>query len=213
MSYNIFKTIRNSIKYWYIPLIVGLLFIGVGIYTFMSPMESYSALSTIFSISFLFIGLSEIFFSIANRDEIDNWGWTLIFGIFTFVLGVLLVMNPAISMTTLPIYVGFLVLFRSIGGISFAIELKNNGILDWGNLMVIGVLGVLFSFVLIWNPLFGGMTIVFWTGLAIISAGIFSIYLSLKLKKIKSIPSKISSALKKEYEAIKQEIQAELKQN
>jgi len=213
MSDNVFKTIRNSIKYWYIPLLVGLLFIGVGIYTFMSPMESYAALSTIFSISFLFIGLSEIFFSIANRDEIDNWGWTLIFGIFTFILGVLLVMNPVISMTTLPIYVGFLVLFRSIGGISFAIELKNNEILDWGNLMVIGVLGVLFSFVLIWNPLFGGMTIVFWTGLAIISAGIFSIYLSLKLKKIKSIPGKISKDLKNKYEFIKQEIQNELKQN
>ena len=213
MSYNIFKTIRNSIKYWYIPLIVGLLFIGVGIYTFMSPIESYSALSTIFSVSFLFIGLSEIFFSIANRDEIDNWGWTLIFGIFTFVLGVLLVMNPAISMTTLPIYVGFLVLFRSIGGISFAIELKNNGILDWGNLMLIGVLGVLFSFLLLWNPFFAGITIVFWTGLSLISGGIFSIYLSLKLKKINAITSEISSGLKNKHDAIKQEIQEELKQN
>ena len=212
MDHIFFKTIRNSIKHWYIPFLVGLIFLGIGIYTLTSPLASYLALSLIFSLSFLFSGLAEIFFSIANRKEIDNWGWTLIFGSVTFLLGVLLVMNPAISKTTLPFYVGFLVLFRSIGGVSYAIELKNYGILDWGNLMLIGVLGVLFSFLLIWNPLFGGMTIVLSTGLALISGGIYSIYLSLKLKKLNAISSKISKHLKIKYEAIEKEIQHELEQ-
>jgi len=207
---NFLKTVTNTVKYWYIPLIVGLIFIGIGVYTIISPLESYLALSILFSLSFLFSGISEIIFSISNRKEIDNWGWTLTFGILTFLLGVLLVMNPVISITTLPIYVGFVMLFRSIMGISYALELKNYGVLDWGNLMVLGILGLLFSFVLIWNPLFAGMTIVFWTGLALISGGAFSVYLSFKLKKIKSLPNKISDDLKNRYNAIKQEVQNEL---
>ena len=82
---NFFKTVKNTVKYWYIPLIIGLTFIGTGIYTLVSPLESYVALSIIFSLSFLFSGLAEMVFSVANRDEIDNWGWTLAFGILTFL--------------------------------------------------------------------------------------------------------------------------------
>ncbi|HBH22923.1 MAG TPA: hypothetical protein DDY13_05810 [Cytophagales bacterium] len=206
------KTVTNTVKHWYIPLIVGLIFIGIGIYTLISPLESYLALSIIFSLSFLFSGLAEIIFSISNRNEIDNWGWTLAFGILTFLLGVLLIVNPAISMTTLPLYVGFIVLFRSIMGISYALELKNYGVLDWGNLMAVGILGVLFSLILIWNPVFAGYSIVLWTGLALIAGGVFSIYLSLKLKKIKNIPVQISKELKEKYKVIKEEIQNELNQ-
>ncbi len=206
MTGSFFKTIKSSIRHWYIPLLVGVIFIGIGIYTFMSPLESYLALALLFTISFLVSGLAEIIFSISNRREIDNWGWTLIFGLLTFILGVLLLLNPAISLITLTFYVGFLLLFRSVGGISYSIELKNYGILNWGYLMTIGILGVLFSFFLIWNPLFAGMTLVFWTGMAFISAGVFSIYLSLQLRKLKSIPSK----LKSKYDAINEEIKNEL---
>lgn len=210
MKRNFIKTIESSIKHWYVPLIVGALFVIIGIYTLVSPLESYVALAIVFSISFLVSGLSEIIFSISNRHEMDNWGWNLTFGIFTFLIGLLLVANPEISITTLPFYVGFLVLFRSIMGISFAIELKNYGILDWGNLMAISVLGVLFSFLLLWNPLFAGMTIVFWTGLALITIGIFSVLLSFKLKKLNTMPDKISQKLKNKYNDLRQEIQDEL---
>ncbi len=51
MSTQIFKMVRNSIKYWYIPLIVGIILIGLGIYTFTSPQESYLALALLFSLS------------------------------------------------------------------------------------------------------------------------------------------------------------------
>lgn len=206
------KTVTNTVKYWYIPLIIGIIFIGIGIYTLFSPLESYLTLSILFSLSFLFSGLFEIIFSISNRKEIENWGWTLAFGILTFLIGVLLIMNPELSMTTLPLYIGFVVLFRSIMGIGYALELKHYGLLDWGNLMVISILGLIFSLILIWNPLFAGFTIVFWTGLAIIFIGIFSVYLSFRLKKIKKISNNISKDLKDKYYSIRIEIENELKQ-
>ncbi len=204
------KTVTNSVKHWYIPLIVGLIFLGVGIYTLVTPLASYLALSIVFSLSFLISGISEITFSISNRNEIDNWGWTLIFGILTFVLGILLLMNPEISIETLPLYIGFLVLFKSIAGISFAIELKNYGVKSWANLLILSIIGLILAFILIWNPILAGMTIVFWTGITIISGGIFGIYLSLKLKKINDIPSKISKELKDRYQSIKKELKEEV---
>ena len=48
MNGTFIKTIKNSIEHWYIPLMVGLIFTGVGIYTLTSPLESYLALAIIF---------------------------------------------------------------------------------------------------------------------------------------------------------------------
>jgi uncharacterized membrane protein HdeD (DUF308 family) len=187
MEKQLLKTVRTAIKQWYIPFIVGLIFICAGIWTFLSPLESYLTLSLVFSLAFLISGIFEIVFSISNRKEIDNWGWTLIFGIATMLIGILLLVHPEISITTLPLYVGFLLLFRSIGGVSYALDLKDYGVIDWGYLMAVGILGIIFSFILIWNPVFAGATIIFWTGITLIAGGVFSIHLSLKLRKLKKL--------------------------
>ncbi len=205
------KIANNAIKHWYIPLIVGIIFLFAGIYTLFSPLESYLALSIIFSMSFLFSGIVEIVFSISNRHSVDNWGWTLTFGIVTSLFGILLLMNPQISITTLPFYVGVVILFRSIVGISYAIDLKKYKILEWGNLMIVAVLGLLFSFILISNPAFAGLTIVVWTGIALISGGIYNVYLAFKLKKLNEKSDKIPEELKEKYASIQKEIESEIK--
>ncbi len=184
MSTNIFESLGNAVKHWYVPLIVGLLMIGVGVWTFTSPMESYLALAIIFSVSFLVSGLMETYFSFANRKTLKNWGWSFALGFITLLVGFLLVRDPAITMVTLPFYVGFMLLFRSISSIGYAYDLKEMGVMDWGNLLVIGILGLLFSFFLLWNPAFAGMTIVIWTGLAFLFSGIYSVYLAIRLRKV-----------------------------
>jgi len=206
MRKSIFKTFNDTIKHWYIPAIVGSIFIVVGIYTFASPATSYVALSILFSLSFLFSGISEIVFSLTNRNEMDNWGWVLAFGILTTVIGGLLLSNPAVSMATLTFYVGFSILFRSISALSFSLDLKDYGIGDWGALMALGVIGLIFSIIMIWNPAFAGMTIVIWTGLAFITTGIFSLYMAFKLKKLNELPQKMSEDLKLRHRQLQQEI-------
>lgn len=179
-----FENIAKSIKNWWVPLVIGILLVGTGIYTFLSPLKSYLALAIIFSITFLTSGLLEVAFSIANRETIKGWGWSLTFGILTTIVGGVLLFNPELSMVTLPLYVGFVILFRSIASIGWAIDIKEFGISSWKSILFLGILGVILAMIVIWNPLAGGLTVVFWTGLAFITAGVFSIYLAFKLRKI-----------------------------
>ena len=58
---NLLNTLINSIKHWYVPLILGILFLVFGIYIFTVPLETYVTLSILFSISFITSGLFEIF--------------------------------------------------------------------------------------------------------------------------------------------------------
>ena len=120
METLILKKIKNAVKLWYIPLFVGLFFVIVSFVTFASPEGSLLALAVLFSLSFMLNGLSEIFFSIANKDQLENWGWTLAFGVITFIAGLMLFVNPKLSVTTLAFFIGFVILFRSIAAIGFA---------------------------------------------------------------------------------------------
>jgi len=199
MSLHFFKTVQRTIKHWYLPLLAGIVLIALGIWTFKEPVDSYVALAFLFSLGFVLSGLFESIFSIVNRDVIDSWGWHLAMGIITLIVGVLMFMNPEITMLTLPFYVGFVILFRSMNAIGVALDLKSYGILDWGNIMAVGIVGIFLAFVLLWNPLFAGLSIVIWTGIALVIAGILNIMISFKLKKIHDIPKTISKDLKREF--------------
>jgi len=207
MAQTFFKTVKNSIKYWWISLIIGLVFIAAGIFSFISPVEAYETLAVVFSISFLISGIFEISFAIANKDELDHWGWTLAYGILTAVIGFFLIANPILSFEVLAYYVGFLVLFRAISGFSYAFELKNYGSKDWGTTFVFSILGTIFAFIILSAPQLAGLTAVIWVGMALIFIGFIAIFIAFQLKKIKNLKHGIPNELREKYEDIKRQIQ------
>jgi len=180
------NSLLQSSRHWYLLLILGIILIIVGIWVFSTPVVSYATLSLLFAFSFFVTGILEIIYAVSNRKEMNNWGWSLVGGIIDLVIGILLISLPLTSMLFLAFYVGFGILFRSVMAIGQAINLKTQKAGDWGYLLLIGILGLLFSFILIWNPLFAGFTIVFYTGMAFLIVGIFEIYFSFRLRKIRS---------------------------
>ncbi|VTP93967.1 HdeD family acid-resistance protein [Sphingobacterium daejeonense] len=187
---NLLKSFTNSIKHWYLPLILGVIFILCGIYVYTTPLETYLALSLVFSISFIISGLSDIFFSIQNSKVVNGWGWYLVSGIFSLVMGIYLVSYPQISMVILPFVAGFTLLFRSFQLLGFSLDLKDTGIISWGNLAILSVLGILLSFMLLANPIFSGLSLVVLTASSFIFVGIASVVLAFDLKKIQNYPTK-----------------------
>jgi uncharacterized membrane protein HdeD (DUF308 family) len=210
MSATFVKSVQTAVKFWYIPLIVGLIFIGTGIYTFFQPVTTYLVLVWLFSFSFLISGIFEILFALLNRKQIDNWVWILAAGLINAILGAILLSRPEVSIAILPLYVGFGILFRSIAAIGYGFDLKQYGVQGTGNLIFIGILGVVFGTLVIFNPVFGAINIIFWTAISFIISGLYSVDFALKLKKLKSYSDRISPELKEKYEQIKAEVQAQL---
>lgn len=197
MAERVLKTVKTSVKNWYMPFFMGLVFLVLGIYCIFSPVNTFVALSGLFSIAFIFSGISEIIFSISNRDEIDNWGWTLMIGFVTLLMGILIFNRPEITFRTLSLFVGITMLFKSISGVSHAIDLKSYGEeTQWKTLLAIGILGVLLSIILLWNPLIVGSFVSVLIGLVMVAIGAFSIFLSLKLKKLKNRSKDIKEKVK-----------------
>lgn len=210
MNTSFLNSIKNVLKYWYMPLLAGLFFVIVSVVVFASPITTFGTLSILFSLSFLFGGIAEIVFSVSNRDQLVNWGWSLAFGMITFAVGILLLTNTALSMTVLAYYVGFTILFRSIAAIGIAMVIKKYGSRNWGSLLALGILGAVTSFVLLWNPVFAGLSVVFLVALSFLFAGLFSIYFSLQLRKLHKSSKKLSSKKSEGFEGLAGEIHEEL---
>ena len=193
MGNTIYKTIEKAIKHWYLPLIVGVLLIVLGIWTFTTPLDSYIMLSIVFAVGFFLSGIFEMIFALSNKHK--SWRWSFALGLLSIIIGLLMILNPAISMATLPFYVGFMLLFHSILGICSAYEMRQYGIMDWGWLMLVAVLALIFSFIMLWNPLFAGVSIVVWTGIAFIVTGFYMIYFSTQLIKLNNLWKKMKNEL------------------
>ena len=190
------KEIRSEIKYWWVLLLLGIVFIGMGVVVFANPLASYVTLAVFFAVGMIFSGVFQFWFAIANSEEIDGWGWQIALSIMELILGIVLIFNLDLTIAILPFYVGFWLLFRSVALIGFSFDLKSDGILDWGYYLVFGLSLVLLSWFIILNPLFGGLTIVTWTGIALVVAGVAHIILSFKFKKLRKEIGKTETELK-----------------
>ena len=205
---NLYKTLTNSVKYWYIPLILGVIFFLFGIYVFTIPLEIYATLAIMFSVTFMLTGLLDVFFSIQNSKTLNGWGWYLVGGLLTLAMGIYLMAHPDITMAVLPYVVGFTVMFRSFQLFGFSLDLKDLGDLQWGNLAIASVFGIFFSFFLIANPLFSSLSLVTVTAMSFLFLGLASIVLSFNLKRVKDYPNKLTDEMKAKIESLEKDFEA-----
>lgn len=181
-----FKNLKSSINHWYLLLIAGILFIVGGVLTFTFPIVSYITLATVFAYLFLIEGVSEMIFAIANRKEIKGWGWTLFYGLLSFVIGVYLILNPGLSAATMPVYLGFFFMAKSLVGIAIGGKIQKDFGLG-GHLIAVGIVGIILSTILIVNPIFAGFTILLTTGIVLISSGVYSFLLGLRFRTLNQL--------------------------
>lgn len=199
-------SLTNTVKHWYLPLIIGILFILLGAYIMTVPLETYVTLSIFFSVSFFVTGLLEVVFSLQNSRSLQGWGWYLVSSLLSLAIGIYLMTYPGISITILPFVIGFTLLFRSFQLLGIAFDLKSSKVLGWGNLAIASVLGIILSFLLIANPLFTMVSVVTLTALSFMMVGIAAIVLAFNLKKMKDLPNKLSKEAKDRIQELQNEI-------
>lgn len=182
---TILGALTTDVKNWWWFIIKGLLLIFAGIVIFSRPLEGYVGLSVLFSVVILGSGFTQIFFASANSDVLKGWGWTLASGILDVAIGIYLLTFPLVTMATLPFIVGFWLVFRSFYLVGASFDLKSLGVSDWGWLLFGGILSLILGFFVLYYPGAGAISIIYASGSAFIVAGIFNLYLSIKLKGMK----------------------------
>ena len=177
-------TVNRNPTYWWIPILFGVIFIATGIWILKAPADSFGTITTVIGVVILVSGVTELFLNIYNRRAIPGWGYQLTGALVNLVIGLILIINPAILLRIITVFVAIWLIVGSIMVIMMAAEARQVQRLYWKWALILGVFLLLLAILLLWHPMILGFTIAIWTALAFIILGIFRIVLTFRLKKM-----------------------------
>lgn len=172
-------------KYWWIPMIGGLLSIAIGIWCLFSPDTSLPVLALAFAWVMVFIGIFNMVFALSNTRLFPGWGWSLAMGILEIICGVWMLCLPELVLTEVFIYVvAFYLIFACINAICDACTFYGYS-RDWfGWLMAFLLITLFFAAIFLAGPVAGGIAVWLYIGIGFICFGIYRIMMSAKIRRI-----------------------------
>ena len=175
---------KSLTRYWWAMLILGVAIL-VGILIFTYPGESYIGMAALFAVLMLVSGIIEVVIAFTEKYMVGR-GWAAVLGVLEIILGIILICSPAITAMMLPIVLGIWLLFRGIGLIGIASEMshfKVNGMV-WT--IILGILLIICSLMILFQPLFGIAAVVVWVGISFLVAGVSLVVFAFQLFSIKN---------------------------
>jgi len=174
---------KQAVRYWWLMLLIGIALFVLGILVFVYPAQSYVSMAVLFGWVILAAGILEVVLSASSDHFVTGRGWMLAGGVIQIILGLILVFNVALSAVTLPIVLGFWLLFRGFSTIGLGGDMRAMGISGAGWTIVGGVLLLLCAMWMLFQPLvFGTAFVVVWLGVALLFAGVSAMALSSRLR-------------------------------
>ena len=174
---------------WWLVFLISLIILVLSVWVMVKPVEAFAGLVLLFAWSIMVSGWLNVIFAIQNRKSLDSWLWFLFLGILEIVLSIGLFLQPHITALALIVYVGFWLIFKAVMNITYSVEIKKIGFKDWWIVLLGGILTLIFAFLMIINPVFGALTVTYLTGISLMLAGLFGVFLSFKLRRIEKFLS------------------------
>ena len=177
---------KNKLKYWWLILLRGIVFLLLSFYVIAYPVGSLVGLAVYIGISLLLTGIFLIVLALSSRDTMDNWGWRLAEGIIDLIFAFVLLTNPGVTATVLPFVVGFWMMVFGVMMFADAFQVKKTGDQNWWVGLMGGLLTILIGFFITSNILVGAIAITYWIGFGFVIAGIININISMRMRKLKT---------------------------
>jgi uncharacterized membrane protein HdeD (DUF308 family) len=161
---------RGETLPWWLVLVEGILLALFGLLLLAAPGASLFFMVQLLG---LYLFIAGIFRIIDIFIDPSSWGLKLIAGVLCLIAGLAVLRHPLWSAIAAPaglvIIVGFLAIFEGVAGLVVAVQ--GGG---WG-MGVLSVLGILFGFILVLNPLIGVATLPFILGIFMLIGGVVAV--------------------------------------
>ncbi len=183
-------------KQWWMPVLFGLTLIIVALLKISDPSKGFIVIKMIIGWLIFTNGLGNTVFAIKNKKGNKNWFWYLFIGLIEISLGAIIVLYPTLFAGTFVFLIGIWLVFTAISRISYGISLKKKNAPYWWFFIISGVIIGFLSFIIIANPIFAKLYLIYLIATALILAGISAIRFGLEIRKMNEIPKEQNKALK-----------------
>lgn len=180
---------RYSVRQWWLSVLVGSIYVLIGAWVLFKPAPSYLALKQVFMIGFGIVGLLGVYYALSSRKQLERWGWVLMTGLIDLFIVFALLTVPILDFDehVLRIYVGFILMFRSFIGVGFSVYLSHHKVRNWGIVLILSMIGVIFSLMMIWDPPFAMLTLTLSTTIALLTVGFAQIGIAYELRRFENL--------------------------
>lgn len=157
----------RNISFWH--LIAGIIMAALGVYIWFNPAVTLLALALYLGVAFLIVGAGYFAASFSYSS-----GWYMFVGLLDMLVGVIFIANLGVTAVSLPIIFALWCLAVGVIQVVAAFQFRNSG-LAYGWTMTAGILGLLFSFLILAYPVVGTITITALMGAYVLLYGIVEI--------------------------------------
>lgn len=174
-------------KFWWLPLITGLIFIGFGVWCLCDPAPSLELMAYIFAGLIGAVGIFNVIYGLCNVSSYYGWGWAVAGGIVEILFSIFLFFIPGSILTWVFVYgVGIYIIFMTIYSFFDSFMIGRNGTSGFLQALIILFLlaALAFAFIFILGP--GAAAIVgwLWIGISFLCYGVFRILIALQVRKL-----------------------------
>lgn len=171
---------NNKSNLWY--SICGVLMIVLGVFAFIFPSISAVWATVVIGILLIIAGVLSLVAAYHLKQKLAaHIGWLICESIMDILLGILLLIQPVAGSILFGYMMVFFFLASSILSIYYAIQVKTLGASAWVWLLILGIIGIILAFILLFAssafdmPVLVGTVAGFYLvfdGVRLISAGI-----------------------------------------
>lgn len=178
MSTNAADDLRPVTSFWWLPVLFGVVTLGVGLFFVVSPHETLSTFTVIAGIFLLVDGVLAIFGSIFGERE--GRGLLALIGVLSAIAGLVLIKKPFDTLVAFTLIVG--VWFVVAGVVRFVVALASPE--GRGGNIVTAILDVIAGIVILSWPDLSLSTLAVIIGIALIVRGALFIVAGWQLHKL-----------------------------
>lgn len=145
------KNCFTKVGSWH--LAAGVIMALLGLFIWFNPSATLVALALYLGIVFIVVGAGYVTVSFDNQS-----GWYFLVGLLDIFVGVIFVTNLGGTAAFMPIIFALWCLSVGIIQVSTSLKYKKHN-QPWGWLMSVGILGIVFAFLILAYPMLGALTI------------------------------------------------------
>ncbi len=178
---------RFCFEFWWIVLLRGIALTVLGGLLIAKPGITVIVLVQFLGAYFLVDGVFSVFHSIKGRKYMQGWGWGIFMGALEILTGIIVFTNPLVSTivtaSVLVYCVAFMAILFGVLGIVTGIQVRKEIKGEWA-MIAGGVLAIIFSVILIMNPMASMSVYLIVMGVMALMGGLIQIFASFQIRKI-----------------------------
>ncbi len=176
------KSSTRKSNFGWPELILGIIFIALGIYTLINPSSSFLGVVAIYGVAAIITGIVDIVLYV-KLERRTGFGpvVSLAAGIFSTIAGILILLNPgaggrAISVMFPIWFISHCISHLATGGITRFVAGNTYYIFS----LVINILGILLGTMLLFNPVASAFSVTWLVGIYLIVLGVGNIVMAFR---------------------------------